>query len=248
MKKLLFISSLAFATFAQAQFSSGTVTLSAASMTVKLDTNATTATITLVGDSNSMMGIGFGSSGMASGADGFIYNSSASRDYTFGGFTTPSPDAVQDWTEISNTVSGSTRTVVATRSLSGGAGDFAIPNAAGTINIFYARTSGGQAVAYHSQGFRGYATLTMGATLSTSDLEKQKKQISIYPNPSKGELRFTNAEKIHSAEFFDASGKMIKSIQLKSEKVDISELKSGTYYLEIKLKDGNVLYEKVIKQ
>ncbi len=106
-------------------------------MTVKLDTTPTGVTMTVTGDSNSMLGLGFGSTGMAAGADGFIYNSSANRDYSFSGVpNTPTADTSQDWTETSNTVSGSTRTIVATRSLSGGAGDFAIPNAPGTINIF----------------------------------------------------------------------------------------------------------------
>lgn len=96
MKKILLTLSMAAASLLSAQYSSGVVNLSAAGMTVKLDTNATTVTITLTGDSNSMMGIGFGSSGMASGADGFIYNSSANRDYTFAGYTAPSADASQD--------------------------------------------------------------------------------------------------------------------------------------------------------
>lgn len=248
MRKLLLISSLAFATIAQAQFSSGTVTLSAAAMTVKLDTNATTATVTLVGDSNSMMGIGFGSSGMASGSDGFIYNSSASRDYTFGGFTAPTPDTVQDWTETSNTVSGSTRTVVATRSLAGGSGDFTIPNAAGTINIFYARTSGGQAVAYHSQGLRGLTSLTMGATLSTKDLLAESKKVVLYPNPAKETVSFKNADQIRSIEIYESTGRKVKAVTLEGETLDVSDLNSGSYYFEITLKDGSLTFDKLIKQ
>ncbi|WP_262149209.1 T9SS type A sorting domain-containing protein [Chryseobacterium foetidum] len=247
MKKLLLISSLAFAGFAQAQFSSGTVNLTAAAMTVKLDTNATTATITLIGDSNSMMGIGFGSSGMASGSDGFIYNSSTNRDFTFGGFNTPSADPVQDWTQTSNTVSGSTRTVVATRSLTGGAGDFAIPNAAGTINIFYARTGGGTGIAYHG-GSRGYASLTMGATLSTKDLLAESKKVTLYPNPAKETVNFKNADQIKSIEIFESTGRKVKTVTLEGETLDVSDLKSGSYYFEITLKDGSLTYEKLIKQ
>ncbi|WP_449400790.1 hypothetical protein [Chryseobacterium wanjuense] len=86
MKKVLLTLSMALATSLGAQFfSTGTVNLPTASMTVKIVTDPTTVTMTLTGDSNSMLGIGFGSSGMAAGADGFIYNSSANRDYTFNG-------------------------------------------------------------------------------------------------------------------------------------------------------------------
>ncbi|KQS89165.1 T9SS type A sorting domain-containing protein [Chryseobacterium sp. Leaf394] len=246
MKKLLLISGLALASIAQAQFSSGTVNLTAAAMTVKLDTNTTTATITLTGDSNSMMGIGFGSSGMASGSDGFIYNSSPNRDYTFGGFNTPSADTVQDWTQTSNTVSGSTRTVVATRSLTGGAGDFAIPNAAGTINIFYARTGGGTGIAYHG-GSRGYASLTLGATLSTKDLSAESKKVSLYPNPARESVSFKNADLVKSVEILDSTGRKVKSTTLEGETLNISDLNAGSYYFEIALKDGSVSYEKLIK-
>ncbi|KQT16493.1 secretion protein [Chryseobacterium sp. Leaf404] len=248
MKKILLISGLVLATVAQAQFSSGTVNLTAAAMTVKLDTNASTATITLIGDSNSMMGIGFGNSGMASGADGFIYNSSANRDYTFGGFTAPSPDPSQDWTETSNTVSGSTRTVLATRSLAGGAGDFAIPNAAGTISIFYARTGGGTGIAYHSAGTRGYASLTMAGVLATSDLAAESKKNVLYPNPAKESFGFKNPEKITSLEIFDSTGRKVKEVHKNLENINISDFKSGSYYIEILMKDGSQTFEKLIKE
>lgn len=247
MKKLLLISSLALATTVSAQFSSGTVNLSAAAMTVKLDTSPTTVTITLVGDSNSMMGIGFGTSGMANGADGFIFNSSASRDFNFVGFSTPSADAVQNWTETSNTVSGSTRTIVATRTLAGGTGDFAISNAAGTINIFYARTAGSQSLAYHS-GSRGYASLNMTASLGTNDLLAESKKVVLYPNPAKETVSFKNADKIKSIDIYESTGRKVRSVKLESDNINVSDLKSGSYYLEMTLKDGTLSFEKLIKE
>ena len=247
MKKLLLISSLVLATTVSAQFSSGVVTLGSTGMTVKLDTTPTTATITLTGDSNSMLGLGFGSSGMANGADGFIYNSTSSRDYTFGGFTAPSADAVQDWTQTSNTISGSTRTVVATRSLLGGTGDFAIPNAAGTINIFYARTSGGQSIAYHGAS-RGYVSLNMVASLGTNDLLAESKEVSLYPNPAKSTVSFKNADKIKSVDIYESTGRKVKTVKLESESINVSDLKSGSYYLEITLNDGTLSFEKLIKE
>lgn len=247
MKKLLLISSLVLATTVSAQFSSGVVTLGSTGMTVKLDTTPTTATITLTGDSNSMLGLGFGSSGMANGADGFIYNSTSSRDYTFGGFTAPSADPVQDWTQTSNTISGSTRTVVATRSLLGGTGDFVIPNAAGTINIFYARTSGGQSIAYHGAS-RGYVSLNMVASLGTNDLLAESKKVSLYPNPAKSTVSFKNADKIKSIDIYESTGRKVKTVKLESESINVSDLKSGSYYLEITLNDGTLSFEKLIKE
>ncbi|MGI9580770.1 T9SS type A sorting domain-containing protein [Chryseobacterium sp. RRHN12] len=248
MKKTLLALSVLLANFALAQFSSGTVNLPATSMTVKLDTTPTGVTITVTGDSNSMLGIGFGTVGMAPGSDGFIYNSSANRDYTFIGMTTPTADAAQDWTETSNTVSGSTRTIVATRSLTGGSGDFAIANAAGTINIFYSRKSGGTSLGYHDAG-RGYATLTMtAASLSTNEIAANSKKVNLYPNPAKATVSFKNFDKIKSVDIYEATGRKVKSVKPESESISVADLKSGSYYVEILLKDGTTSYEKLIKE
>ncbi|MCJ7933390.1 MAG: T9SS type A sorting domain-containing protein [Chryseobacterium sp.] len=249
MKKVLLTLSLVLANFAWAQFTSGTVNLPVTSMTVKLDTTPAGVTITITGDSNSMMGIGFGSTGMAAGADGFIYNASASRDYSFSGVpNTPTADSSQDWTETSNTVSGSTRTVVATRSLSGGAGDFAVPNAAGTIDIFYSRKSGGTSLGYHDAG-RGYATLTMtNSTLSTNEAAAENKKISLYPNPAQSTVSIKNFDRIKFIDIYDAAGRKVKSVKPDRETIDVEDLKSGIYYFEITLNDGSKSYEKLIKE
>lgn len=248
MKKTLLALSVLLANFALAQFSSGTVNLPATSMTVKLDTTPTGVTITVTGDSNSMLGIGFGTVGMAPGSDGFIYNSSANRDYTFIGMTTPTADTAQDWTETSNTVSGSTRTIVATRSLTGGSGDFAIANAAGTINIFYSRKSGGTSLGYHDVG-RGYATLTMtAASLSTNEIAANSKKVNLYPNPAKATVSFKNFDKIKSVDIYEATGRKVKSVKPEGESISVEDLQSGSYYVEILLKDGTTSYEKLIKE
>lgn len=248
MKKTLLTFSIVLANFAWAQFSSGTVALPVTGMTVKLDTAPAGVTLTLTGDSNSMLGIGFGTIGMASGSDGFIYNASTNRDYTFIGKTTPNPDPSQDWTETSNTVSGSTRTIVATRSLSGGAGDFAIANAAGTINIFYARKTG-NTLGYHDVG-RDYATLTMtSSTLSTNEVAAiEKNKVSLYPNPAKETVNFKNFDKISTVDIYESTGRKVKSVKLDHENISVKDLKPGTYYFEIKLKDGTLSYEKLIKE
>lgn len=249
MKKTLLALSVLLANFALAQFSSGTVNLPATSMTVKLDTTPSGVTITVTGDSNSMMGIGFGTTGMAAGSDGFIYNSSANRDYSFNNVpNAPSADASQDWTETSNTISGSTRTVVATRSLSGGAGDFAIANAAGTINIFYSRKSGGTSLGYHDAG-RGYASLTMtAANLSTNEIAANSKKVNLYPNPAKSTVNLKNFDKIKTVDIYEATGRKVLSVRPDGESISVENLRSGSYYLEIQLKDGTTSYEKLIKE
>lgn len=252
MKKVLLTLSMILANFAWAQFSSGVVNLGSTGMTVKLDTTPTQATITLTGSESAFLGIGFGSVGMAAGADGFVYNSASTStsnlDYTFGGIGSISPDANQNWTMISNTTSGGIRTVVATRSLSGGAEDFAIPNAAGTINIFYAK---GPALAlqYHGPSpNRGYATLNMTAFLGTNDIALESRKIVLYPNPAKETVSFKNADRIRSVDIYESTGRKVRSVKLNGQDISVADLKSGNYYFEITLKDGSTSYEKLIKE
>lgn len=253
MKKTLLTLSVALVNFAWAQFSSGTVSLGTTGMTVKLDTTPTLATLTLTGNSTSYLGIGAGDAGMDAGADGFIYNSTSTvntnLDYTFNGIgASPTADAVQDWTITSNTVSGSTRTIVATRSLSGSAGDSPIPNAAGPLDIFYAR-GGSTTISQHSSSNRGYATLTMTASnLSTNEAAIQSKIVTLYPNPAKTTVSFKNFDKVKSIEIYEATGRKIKSIKPDKESISVEDLKTGSYYFEIELKDGSILYEKLIKE
>jgi hypothetical protein len=251
MKKVLLMVSMALASSLGAQFfSSGTVSLGSTGMTVKLVTSPTQVTITLTGADTSYLGIGFGNSGMANGADGFIYNSSANRDYTFSGVgITPSADASQDWTETSNTTASGIRTVVATRSLAGGTGDTAISNSAGSIGIFFSKGPGtALSSGYHGGGNRGYATLTMGSVLGTNDLALESKKVVLYPNPAKETVNFKNADKIKSVDIFESTGRKVKTVKADGKDINVSDLKSGNYYLEITLKDGSTSFEQLIKE
>ncbi|PIF47551.1 putative secreted protein (Por secretion system target) [Chryseobacterium sp. 52] len=251
MKKVLLILSVALANFAWAQFTTGTVSLPAAGMTAKITTTATQVTLTLTGDSNSMLGIGFGgngvdSGGMANGSDGFIYSSATARDYTFIGMTTPTADAAQDWTVTSNTIAGTTRTIVATRSLTGGTGDFAFANTTSSINVFYARRFGNLGLGYHG-GDRDYAVLSR-TVLGTSEAVAESKKTILYPNPAKEMVSFKNADKVKSVDIYESAGRKVKSVKPDGENIDVRDLKPGIYYFEITLKDGSMSYEKLIKE
>jgi hypothetical protein len=251
MKKVLLTLSLALASSLGAQFfSSGTVNLGSTGMTVKLVTSPTQVTLTLTGADTSYLGIGFGNlgGGMANGADGFIYNSSANRDYTFGGIgVTPTADASQDWTVTSNTASGGIRTVVATRSLNGGSGDTPILNAAGTIGIFFAKGNT-TTLAQHSGTNRGYANLIMGSVLATGEVAAQSKKVVLYPNPAKETVNIKNADNVKSVDIFESTGRKIRTAKMEGTELNVSDLKSGNYYFEITLKDGSTVFEQLIKE
>lgn len=226
------------------QFSTGVVSLPTTAMTIKIDTDATNVTMTLTGSSTAWLGIGFGNNGMKSNDDGFIYNSTANRDYTFKGVgVSPSADAVQDWTEQSNTVASGVRTLVVKRTLAGGTGDYAFTNAAGNIPIYYAK---GSSLTLGGHVARDYATLTLSPSLAVDETGASAKKIGVYPNPVKDILSFTNAEKISSVKIYDSTGKQVLS-QKSAATMDVSQLTKGIYFIEFENIDGSKSYEKIIK-
>jgi nucleoside phosphorylase len=182
MKKQLFtILALLICLTTFAQFTTGTVTLTTAPlMTVKIDTDATTTTLTLVGPSNTWLGIGFGATSMGNIDDYFIWSSAVNRDYSADpndGYNTPMPDTTESWTIDSDIVVSTTRTIIAKRT-STSSGDYTFANTNSSIPIVYARGTTSQSFAKH--GPKGGKTLTRTA-LGVEDFSLNT--AAIYPNP-----------------------------------------------------------------
>lgn len=163
MKKLLlytFLGLWAVAANAQSK-TTGTVSLQTG-MTAKLDLNnsTSTATLTFTGPSDKWFALQFGSftasQGMASGMDVVWYNGTTLADGHMQGLGSAPATDTNDWTVSSNTVSGTTRTIVATRAFAGGTNDFTFNYNDANIDFAYARNSGtGYTMAGHGS-FKGY--------------------------------------------------------------------------------------------
>lgn len=120
--------------------------------------STTTITVTLQGPADRYLAFGFGT-GMANGNDALIWSTLGSgaatlqvRDHRMiGSGSEPSVDAQQDWTIISNNVSGGNRTIVASRGLNtGDANDVTFNFAATTQNLFWAKgPSASNQLQYH---------------------------------------------------------------------------------------------------
>lgn len=243
--KLFFLLLIFLGTYMFSQFTTGTVSLPTTGMTIKLDTNPTTVTLTLTGNSTSWFGVGFNASAMSDVPDAFIYNSSASRDYKINGYITPSADASQDWTVTTNSVSAGIRTIVATRSLSGGTGDYAFSNSSGSLNIIYATKTGTLSLSQHN--LNDATTLTF-STLGVDEVTKIKDSFKILQNPVKNDLEFKIATGIKSLKIYDVSGKQVKIFNASMNKINVSNLQTGNYFLEIETQNFGTFFEKFIKQ
>ncbi len=72
-------------------------------------------------------------------------------------------------------------------------------------------------------------------------------EISIYPNPAKNVLTINSNVIIESFNIFSSNGKLVKDKYLQNNKVDLSDLNSGIYFVKIESRNKTVT-KKIIKK
>lgn len=70
--------------------------------------------------------------------------------------------------------------------------------------------------------------------------------ITLYPNPTSDFLSIKSAQKISKVEIYDVSGKLIRSANLKDEKINVQNLLNGNYLIKLYTENG-VVTSKFIK-
>jgi methionine-rich copper-binding protein CopC len=171
---LLFVPFTAFNQVKQIAFAELT---SGSGMFFGAEMTPTTITITVQGPSDRFLAFGFGT-GMGTGNDALIWSTLGTgvaplqvRDHRMiGQGNEPTVDAQQDWTVISNDVSGGNRTIVASRALStGDANDATFSFAATTQNLFWAKgPSATNQLQYHGGSNRASGIVRNWVTLDTT--------------------------------------------------------------------------------
>ncbi len=162
MRKLfLLFSTLSGLMFAQT-FSTGTQMLQG-DLSVNIETDETTTTLTLTGPSNVWFSVGFGGATMSSGADIFRTDGTTIVDARTTGYLLPPADTSQDWTLVSNNVTLNARTIVATRSNNtGDSNDYIFTRETGSISLIWAI---GSSTTYGYHGSRGATVLAVTEVL-----------------------------------------------------------------------------------
>ena len=82
--------------------------------------------------------------------------------------------------------------------------------------------------------------------LSSTDQLSASYYIELYPNPTSGLIYITGAEN-GSAYLRDNLGRLLKSTMLQDQTLDLSDLPSGIYSLQIRV-DGHLISRRVVKQ
>ena len=85
--------------------------------------------------------------------------------------------------------------------------------------------------------------------LNVADADSRSK-VDIYPNPAQDYFEYRNMEsmKVISVTIFDASGKVVKTINGNQSKVDVSHLAKGVYIVKTKTSSNITLTNKLIKK
>lgn len=84
------------------------------------------------------------------------------------------------------------------------------------------------------------------SNLSTD--ETKINEVKIYPNPFKDVIKISNIKDAEVLKVTDVSGRAVKTIIKPSSEINLSDLKSGVYFLTIQSKDEKTQSFKVIKE
>ena len=239
MKKIYFtIALFTLITVSVAQTkSTGTKALGSL-MTMKIDKDSATSivTITLTGPSDKWFGIGLNATSMTNGTD-CLYYTTTLVDSKITGRTAPITDTnTNDWTVSSNTISGTTRTLILTRNFVGGTGDYTFLYPDSSLNVIWAYGTSATLSQHPSNAF-GSAPLTF-TTLGVKDFTALD-NITIAPNPSNGVFIISknNQTTVSKVSIYDRNARVLKVMetQLNSENipVDLSSFAKGVYFLDI---------------
>ncbi len=88
--------------------------------------------------------------------------------------------------------------------------------------------------------------VTCPSVLSSDTFDSQN-IISLYPNPVSNQLNISTSSEIQKLAIYDVTGKQVKYQEGNTNTIDVQELKSGFYLIEITI-DGNKEIKKFLKQ
>tara|TARA_B100001109_G_scaffold251839_1_gene246906 strand:+ start:23737 stop:25269 length:1533 start_codon:yes stop_codon:yes gene_type:complete len=93
---------------------------------------------------------------------------------------------------------------------------------------------------------------TIGSPLNFStslkDLGSHQNDFTIYPNPVKDNLNFTNATQIKLLKLFDQNGRLVLEEKSPQSELRLTNLPSALYFIQIEMQSGELINHKLIKQ
>jgi len=93
--------------------------------------------------------------------------------------------------------------------------------------------------------FKAVTASAAGATLTIEDLSPDDDSIYVYPNPTANRI-YIQAESITKAELFDLVGR--KVMETNQDQIDLGNISSGSYILQVTTQNNTTESFKIIKQ
>ena len=100
----------------------------------------------------------------------------------------------------------------------------------------YSSTAGGTGSAYK-----------LSPLLATVDANQSAKKLSVYPNPTNGEVNIVSKSNVKNVQLLDMNGKVIKNFS-STKQLNISSVGSGVYLLKVTTEDGKSTATKLVKK
>ncbi len=93
--------------------------------------------------------------------------------------------------------------------------------------------------------FKAVTASAAGATLTIEDLSPTTSSIYVYPNPTANRV-YIQSENITKVELFDLLGRRVRSTS--QDQIDLSNISSGSYILQVTTQNNTTETFKIIKQ
>lgn len=88
--------------------------------------------------------------------------------------------------------------------------------------------------------------IKVASALGTSDVRLNKKLVEVYPNPVKGILTVKSDSVVEGIKIINAVGQRVE-VSLSDHNINMNNLPSGLYMIELKLKNGESVVKKIMK-
>ncbi|KMQ65730.1 hypothetical protein ACM46_07650 [Chryseobacterium angstadtii] len=84
--------------------------------------------------------------------------------------------------------------------------------------------------------------------LSTSEVKKEAKKVTVHPNPFKDILYISDTREVKSVSVSEVSGRIVKTFTGDTKELNLSTLNAGLYFVTIYFKDGSQSTVKTVKK
>lgn len=88
---------------------------------------------------------------------------------------------------------------------------------------------------------------TINVDVSLATVDTSKNTVALYPNPFTDVLKISDVKGVKSISISDVSGRLVKTVKASAE-IQVSELKTGLYIVNLHMEDGSVKSIKAIKK